>query len=51
VAPVWVEVLKKVYPALARHHNAVVGGSQVFYVSFGAGGLEINLKPFTDLYV
>jgi hypothetical protein len=33
VVPVWVEVLKKVYPALARHHNAVVGGSQVFYLT------------------
>ncbi len=33
VVPVWVEVLKKVYPALARHYNAVVGGSQVFYLT------------------
>jgi len=35
VVPVWVEALKKVYPALARHYNTVVGGSQVFYVTLG----------------
>ncbi|AET33120.1 hypothetical protein P186_1706 [Pyrobaculum ferrireducens] len=29
------EVLKKIYPALARHYNAVVRGSQVFYITLG----------------
>ncbi len=55
MVPVWVEVLKKVYPALARHYNAVVGGSQVFYVTLGLAfpskDIDIFIEAFNPMFL
>jgi hypothetical protein len=51
VVPVWVEVLKKVYPALARHYNAVVGGSQVIYVTLGLAFPSKDIEAFNPMFL
>ncbi|MEM4423101.1 MAG: nucleotidyltransferase [Pyrobaculum sp.] len=52
---VWVEVLKRVYPALASRYGAVVGGSQVFYIILGLAlpskDIDIFIEDFNPLLV
>lgn len=51
----WVEVLKRVYPALACRYGAVVGGSQVFYIILGLAlpskDIDIFIEDFSPLLV
>ncbi|MGC8974091.1 MAG: hypothetical protein ACP5KY_07805 [Thermoproteus sp.] len=45
--PIWIDVLRRIYPEVARRYNAVVGGSQIFYVNLG---LALPSKDI-DLFV
>ncbi len=55
MVPIWVEVLKKIYPALAKYYNAVVGGSQVFYITLGLAlpskDIDIFIEEFNPVFL
>ena len=55
MVPVWIDVLRRAYPALARRYNAVVGGSQIFYVTLGLAlpskDIDIFIEEFNPLLV